>query len=387
VPRSLRPIRLAELAEFLQDAATSGPSSGRRTEGDSSVEIQGFASLGKARADELVFVRDAAFLPDLADSAACAVITPPGLDVGLRPVLRSAQPARDFSLLVQEFAPSHRPPTGIEAGAHVDPSATIDPTASIETGARIGPGCRVGARTVVASNATLVANVAVGRDTWIHPGVILCEDTRVGDRVILQPGVVLGGDGFGYVPDAEGRPVGMVQRGCVVVEDDVEIGANTTVDRATLDETRIRRGAKIDNQVHIAHNCEIGEEALIVAQTGLSGGTIVGRRAILMAGVGTTGHLRIGEGAFIAARSGLHHDVPDGARMYGVPATEERSWHRTVAALRRLPELVKRVRRLERRAEGAAAVGSGEPDSNSVSETTAGNAGSGGASGGDSGRD
>jgi UDP-3-O-[3-hydroxymyristoyl] glucosamine N-acyltransferase len=317
-------------------------------EGDGSLEVSGFASLGQARTDELVFVRDAAHAPALLDSAARVVVTAPGVSVGDRAVLRSGQPAHAFSRLIEKFAPRHRPPAGIARGAHVEPTASVDPTASIAAGACVGPDCRVGPRSVLASNATLVANVEVGSDCWIHSGAILREDTRVGNRVVLQPGVVLGGDGFGYVPDAEGRPVAMAQRGCVVLEDDVEIGSNSTVDRATLDETRIRRGAKIDNQVQIAHNCDIGEDVLIVAQSGLSGGTVVGRRAIVMAGVGTTGHLRIGEGAFIAARAGLHHDVADGARMFGSPAQEERGWHRTVAALRRLPDLIKRVRRLER---------------------------------------
>lgn len=344
MPRTPAPVPLGELAAFLGIAA----------EGDAGLEIGGFASLAAARPDELVFVRDAAHAPALADSAAAAVIAPAGTPTGGRPLLPTPTPAHDFTKLVDRFAPRARPPAGIAEGATVDPGARVDPTAAIEPGARIGPGCRVGARTVIGANVVLGADVEVGEDTWIHPGAVLREGTRVGRRVVLQPGVVLGGDGFGLVPDAEGRPVAMVQRGRVVVEDEVEIGANTTVDRATLDETRIRRGAKIDNQVQIAHNCEIGEDALIVAQTGLAGGTIVGRRAIVMAGVGTTGHLRIGEGAFIAARSGLHHDVPDGARMYGAPAVEERGWHRTVAALRRLPELVKRVRRLERRLDAAA---------------------------------
>jgi len=181
---------------------------------------------------------------------------------------------------------------GIAEGAHVDPSAEVDPTACVEPGARIGPRCRVGAHSVIGAQATLVADVEVGCDSWIHPGVVLREETRVGDRAVLQPGVVIGGDGFGYVPDADGRPVAMAQRGRVVIEDDVEIGACTTVDRATFDETRIRRGAKIDNHVQIAHNCDVGEDVLIAAMTGLSGGTVVGRRAILMARCATTGSRR-----------------------------------------------------------------------------------------------
>lgn len=338
MPRTPRPIPVSELADFLEVA----------WEGDAGSEIGGFASLAGAAPDELVFVRDETHVGGLEASQAAAAIAPPGLDIGALPVLRSPRPGHDFSRLILHFAPRPRPPSGVEAGAHVAPTAEVDPTAAVLAGAFIGPGCRVGARTVLAPGVVLVADVVVGEDGWLHAGAILREGTRVGDRVVLQPGVVLGADGFGYVPDADGRPVAMAQRGCVVVEDDVEIGANTTVDRATLDETRIRRGAKIDNGVQVAHNCDIGEDALIVSQTGLSGGTIVGDRAILMGRSATTGHLRIGEGAFLAANTAVHHDVPAGARMYGVPAQEERGWHRTVAALKRLPELLKRVRRLER---------------------------------------
>ena len=341
MPRTPRPIRLSELAAFLAVPL----------EGDGSVEIAGFASLVAAKPDELAFLRDANLAAMLEASAAEVILAPKAADVGQRAVLRSEQPAHDFSRLVEAFAPRWRPSEGIAAGASVDPTAIMDPTACIETGARIGPGCRVGARTVIGANATLVANVEIGDDGWIHSNVVLREDSCLGDRVVLQPGVVIGGDGFGYVPDAEGRPVAMAQRGRVVLEDDVEIGANSTVDRATLDETRIRRGAKIDNHVQIAHNCDIGEDVLIVAQCGLSGGTIVGDRAILMARCGTTGHLRIGAGAFLGANTGVHHDVPDGARVFGAPAQDERGWHRMVAAMKRLPELLKRVRRIERMLE------------------------------------
>jgi len=384
VARTAGPIRLAELARFL----------GCEVEGDAALEVAGFASLESARADELVFVRDRAHRAALAASRARAVVAPPGLDVAGRSALRTSRPALDFSRLMQHWLPPRRPPAGVAPGAHVDPSAVVDPTAAIEPGARVGPGSRVGAGSVVESNATLAAGVAVGRDCWIHAGAVLCEGTQVGDRVVLQPGVVLGGDGFGLVADALGRPVAMTHRGRVVVEDDVEIGANTTVDRATLDETRIRRGAKIDNLVQIAHNCDIGENALIVAQTGLSGGTIVGAGAIVMAQAGTTGHLRIGERAFVGARAGLHHDVADGDRVFGSPAMEERAWHRAMAALKRLPDLVHRVRRLERRAgiraglpAGTAADASVDELAGDVGGDAGGNAGDVRASRGDSGAD
>jgi UDP-3-O-[3-hydroxymyristoyl] glucosamine N-acyltransferase len=332
-------------------------------EGDETFEISGFASLGQAKADELVFLRSAKHAPALLESDACAVIALPGVDVGPRAVLRSPHPARDFSHAIRTFAPVRRPPVGVSDGAHVDAGALIDATASIGPGASVGPGCRVGARSVVAANVSLVENVELGEDCWVHSGAVLEVDTRVGDRVVLHPGVVLGADGFGFVLEEDGRAVAMAQRGRVVVEDDVEIGANSTVDRATLDETRIRRGAKIDNLVQIAHNCDIGEDALIASQTGLSGGTIVGRGAIVMGQVGAIGHLKIGERAFVAARAGLHQDVPDGARVYGAPATEEHGWHRSMSALKRLPELLRRVRRLERAAgDDPTSGGDSDPD-------------------------
>jgi len=339
VPRTPGPIGLAELARFLDVPI----------EGDGAQTVHGFGSLEQAAPDELVFVRDRTHLAALGRSAARAVVAPAGLDLAGRSALRSARPAHDFSRLMQRFLPIERPPAGIAPGASVDPTAVVSASASIAAGARIGPGSSVGAGTVVGANAVLGARVEIGREGWIHAGVVIRDDTRIGDRVVLQPGVVLGSDGFGLVADAQGRPVAMAHRGRVVVEDDVEIGANSTVDRGTLDDTRIRRGAKIDNLVQIAHNCDVGEDALIVAQSGLSGGTIVGPGAVVMAQAGTTGHLRIGARAFVGARAGLHHDVGDGERVFGSPALEERAWHRAMAALKRLPELVRRVRRLERR--------------------------------------
>lgn len=350
MPRTAGPVRLAELARAI----------GLDVDGDASLEIRGFASIGEARGDELVFVRDRTHLPALGASRARAVVAPPGLDVDGRSVLRSPRPAHDFSRLMQTFLPVRRPPVGVAPGAHVDPTAVVDPSASIAPGACIGPESHIGARSVVAENATIGARVRIGRDGWIHSGAVVREDCELGDRVVLQPGVVVGSDGFGLVADTEGRPVAMAHRGRVVIEDDVEIGANTTIDRATLDETRIRRGAKIDNLVQIAHNCDIGENALIVAQSGLSGGTIVGAGAIVMAQAGTTGHLRIGARAFVGARAGLHHDVADGERVFGSPAMEERTWHRAMAGLKRLPELLRRVRRIEQQLGLRAEAGPGD---------------------------
>jgi len=349
MPRTAGPIALATLADFLGCALEGAAGDAAR-----GMTIQGFGSLDHAEPDELVFLRDASYRATLEISRAKIVLAPDGVDVGDRVALRSPRPGHDFSRLMKEFAPAARPVPGIAPGAHVDATARVDATASIGAGAAIGAGCSIGARSVVAANVTLNRDVRIGEDCWIHSGVVLRDSTELGDRVVLESGVVLGGAGFGIVADAAGRPVAMPQRGRVVIEDDVEIGANSTVDRATLDATRIRRGAKIDHLVQIAHNCDIGEGALIVAQTGLAGGTLVGAGAVVMAQVGASGHLKIGEGAFVAARTGLHRDVPAGGRVYGSPQMEEKSWHRVSAALKRLPDLLRRVRRLESKLEDRA---------------------------------
>ncbi len=216
------------------------------------------------------------------------MIAPPGVEVGgRRPTLRAQRPpGLDFGRGSSScFAPPTRPPAGHRSRAPWSMRRPRSTRPRASSPARVGPGCRVGAHSVIASNATLTRDVEVGCDCWIHPNVVVREDCRLGDRVVLQPGVVIGGDGFGYVADADGRPVAMAHRGRVVLEDDVEIGACTTVDRGTLDETRIRRGAKIDNHVQIAHNCDDRRRRDRRRWPGSPAAPIVGDRAILMARV------------------------------------------------------------------------------------------------------
>ena len=195
----------------------------------------------------------------------------------------------------------------------------------------------------------------MGADCVIHAGCVLRERTRLGDRVVLQPGVVLGGDGFGYVITDTGELEAMPQLGGVVVGDDVEIGANTTVDRGTLGDTRIERGAKLDNLVQVGHNVVIGESALLVAQSGVAGSSRIGRGALIMAQAGIADHVVIGERAFVGPQSGVHGDVEDGGRVLGTPQRDLAESRRIFAAMRLLPALVARVRALER------ALGAAEP--------------------------
>jgi len=321
---------------------------GREVEGDLDHPITGVASLEAAGPGDLGFVRSASWTEALAASGAGAVILPHGMDAAGHNAIRSPAPGLDFARAVAWLRPGPRPEAGIHPDAHVAPGAHVDPTASVGPRAVVGAGTRVGARCVIHANATIYGDATLGEDCVLHAGAVVREGCWLGDRVTLQPGAVVGGDGFGYVPDERGRPEKVPQIGTVVLEDDVEIGANATVDRGTLGPARVGRGSKIDNLVQIGHNCDVGEDVLIVAQSGLSGSTVVGDGAMLMAQSGFANGATVGERAFVAARGGVTRDVPPGARVAGHPQQEFGRYNRTVAALRRLPELVTRLRAVER---------------------------------------
>lgn len=333
-------MRLDELAERL---------GGRAFEGDAAVRVRGVAALDEGGPDQLGFVRSAKQAGALAGSRIGALIAPPGVAVGGRPVIRSASPNLDIARAARLLVPPARPAPGIHPRAVVDPSARIDAEACVGPGAVVGARSRIGARSVLHANASVYADVEIGADCEIHAGAVLREGTRLGDRVILQPGVVLGGDGFGYEFDEQGRLEKVPQLGIVVLEDDVEVGANATIDRARFGETRIGRGAKLDNLVQIGHNVVVGEGSAIVAQSGIAGSTRIGRRVFMMAQSGVANGLRVGDGSFIGVRGGVVQDLPAGSRVFGFPTIPERAWHRTMLVLYKLPELARRVRRLERR--------------------------------------
>jgi len=332
-------IRLRDLAAEL----------GREVEGDADAWVTGVAALEQAGPADLAHARSERFAEALRASRAGALIAAPGLDAGGRPTIRSPNPGLDFARAARRLAPPVAPQPGIH------PSAWIDPTASIEPSATLGPGCivgarsRVGARSVLHARVTLYADVEVGADCQLHAGCVLREGTSLGARVVLQPGAILGGDGFGYAMDEEGVLEALPRLGRVVVDDDVEIGANTAVDRGSLGETRIGKGVKIDNLVQVAHNVTIGENAVVVAQVGIAGSANVGRGALLMAQAGVADHVRIGERAFVGPRSGVRGDVAPGERVMGSPHRELRAFRRIWGALARLPSLLQRVRALERR--------------------------------------
>jgi UDP-3-O-[3-hydroxymyristoyl] glucosamine N-acyltransferase len=266
----------------------------------------------------------------------------------------TAQPYVAFAKASALFHRELEIPRGVHPGALVDASAQVHPAAAICAGAYVGPGARIGARTVLHSGARALHFAQVGDDCVLWPGSVVRERCILGNRVILQPNSVIGSDGFGFAFDLEGEGNGPMHRkvpqaGIVRVEDDVEVGACTCIDRATLGETVIGRGTKIDNLVQVAHNVKIGPLALLVAQCGISGSTELGQGVILAGQVGVIGHLKLGDGARVGAQSGVSRDLEDGETVSGSPAIAHRDWLRLSAALPRIPELVKEVRRLAQR--------------------------------------
>ncbi|HLV87412.1 MAG TPA: UDP-3-O-(3-hydroxymyristoyl)glucosamine N-acyltransferase [Candidatus Sulfotelmatobacter sp.] len=316
---------------------------GARVIGDGSVELTGLASIASASSGDLVFVEDPKHLEEALSSRATAIIagefasaTPAN-----RPLLISAHPkltfARASGLFHQSSSDGHSSP---HSSAVVHPSAKLGAGARVEERAVIGENAQIGERTRIGSGSSIAAGVKIGRECEVYPNVTIYPGTTLGDRVIVHAGAVLGSDGFGYVRDyATGRYEKFPQVGRLVIEDDVEIGANTTIDRGALDETRIRRGAKLDNLVHIGHNCDIGEDVVIAAQTGLSGSIVIEKGAVLGGQVGIGEHARIGEGVMLGGQGGvLPNKILRGKGMafWGTPAQPLRQYLKQLATLARL---------------------------------------------------
>lgn len=315
--------------------------------GDGEIEIAGMNSIENAQARELTFVANKKYLAKLVTTKAAAVILAPTDPEIALPTLRTPNPYLAFARVLEWFYPPYAPPLGIH------PTAVIAPTARIGTSAFIGPYAVIGENAVIGDHARIFAhvviypNVQIGHHFTAHAGVVIREGTTIGDRVVLQGGVVIGGDGFGYVPLPDGTTYKIPQTGIVTLEDDVEIGANTTIDRAAMGATVIRRGAKLDNLVMIGHGCDVGAGALLAAQVGLSGSTTLESGVRMGGQVGAAGHLTIGKNTMVAAQSGIPHDVPANSVVGGYPAVDIMSWRRYSAALPKLPELMRRIRRLE----------------------------------------
>ena len=319
-----------------------------RLEGEASLRVRAVAPLETAGPEDISFVLGPRYVKAAAATRAGAVVAPEGLGGLPGAVLRVGAPQAALIALLHLFHPEPPIEPGthrlalVADGARVDASAAVGPFAVVERGAHIGRGSRVGALCFVGENAV------VGDDVVLHPRVVVRNGVRIGNRVIVHPGAVLGADGFGYAFDGQAHRK-IPQVGGVRIEDDVEIGANTTVDRATLGETVIGRGSKLDNLVQVGHNCQIGEDVILVSQVGVSGSSKVGHRAVLAGQVGIADHVEVGDGAILTAKSGVPNDIPAGEVWSGIPARPTGEAKRIWAAENRLPELLRRVRDLEKR--------------------------------------
>ena len=340
-PRTGCSMPLGELAELL----------GGDLAGDAARVVEGVARLDEAGSLDVSFCALSEYRSRVATTEAAAVIVPEDFEPpdGQRDsltLIRVDNPYLAVADAVAALYPEEPPAEGIHPTAVI--GSAVDMGEGVAVGARavIGDRVTIGMGTTIDAGCVLAAGVSVGRDCRLYPNVTLYPDVTLGDRVVVHAGAVLGADGFGYAHEGT-RRIKIRQVGGVVIEDDVEIGANACVDRAALGTTRIGRGTKIDNLVQIGHNCDVGADSILCGQVGVGGSTKIGKGVMIGGQAGLAGHFSVGDGAMIAAQTGVINDVPAGVRVAGYPHLEVSRWRRAIAALRNLPELVKRVRRLE----------------------------------------
>ncbi|MGI8783384.1 MAG: UDP-3-O-(3-hydroxymyristoyl)glucosamine N-acyltransferase [Acidobacteriota bacterium] len=319
-------------------------------EGSPDIEIQGVAGIKDAGPAELTFVSNKKYLPFLKTTRAGAAIVGPGTSIAI-PCLRSEHPYLAFARAIELFYQPPAPPREIHPLAVIDATARIGSSPSIGPFVFVGPDVVIGDDATLYPGVTLYTGVQLGNRVTLHSNCTIREFCRLGDRVVIQNGCVIGGDGFGFVPQEDKTYYKITQAGIVVIEDDVEVGANTTVDRAAVGQTTIRRGAKLDNLVQVGHGCVIGENSALAAQSGLAGTTLVGKNVFLGGQVGAAGHLEIGDGVMAVAQTGIAQDVAAGRVISGAPAMDLADWRRSSLIYPQLSELVKRIRALEKKVQ------------------------------------
>ncbi len=320
-------------------------------EGDGELEITGVAGMEQAGPSQLTFLANPRYAPKLKHTRAGAVLVSPEIEPMGRPLLRSPNPYLSFAQAVELFYQPPRPAPGIHRLAAMAPGARLGANASIGPFVFIDEGVEIGDNAVLHSHVAIYRGARIGKDFYAHSHAVVREHCWIGDRVILQNGAIIGSDGYGFARRDDGSHYKIVQSGIVVIEDDVEVQAHSSVDRATVGETRIRAGVKIDNHVQVGHACLVGENSLLCAQVGLAGSTELGRNVLFAGQAASAGHLKVGDGAVLTAQSAVHRDVPPGQRVSGSPGMENRQWLRCVAAYSHLPELAQTVRELKKEVE------------------------------------
>jgi len=335
---------LAELAGLI----------GAQWRGDGAIEVTGVAPFSEARAGEITFLADAARLNQVTACPAAALIVPQSLveeaALNARSLLIASNPKLAFARAVRLFYERPYRPRGISPDLAIGEGSRTGRDCSIHPRVTIGRDSAIGDRVTLHPGVVIGDHVTIGADTVIFANVSVYDETEIGARCRIHSGTVIGADGFSFVPDEAGRQFKLLQVGRVIIEDDVEIGANCCVDRAGFGVTRIRRGAKFDNLIQIGHNCEIGEDTVVAALAGFSGGTRVGRSVIIAGQIGTNQHITIGDRAVITARTGVTKSVEPGRMVGGMmPAQDYQQWRRSQVLFARLPELFERLKKLEKK--------------------------------------
>jgi UDP-3-O-[3-hydroxymyristoyl] glucosamine N-acyltransferase len=329
---------------------------------DGDIEISGAAGVDQASAGQVTFLSNPRYTSRVKDTAASAIYVTEDFETARDDLalLRAKDPYLAFTRALIAFQPQRDFKPLLDPSALVDSSTRIPKEIFIDAHVAIGKNVTLGTRVRIHPNATIYDNVSIGDDSEIHSGVAIREGSVIGKRVIIHNNAVIGADGFGFAKDEQRRWLKIPQTGRVVIEDDVEIGANTTIDRASTGETRIKRGAKLDNLVQVGHSCIVGEDALLCAQVGIAGSSRVGDRVILTGQVGIGGHITVGDDAILYPQSGVPNDVAPGEILVGTPAFDVSSFWRAVAVFKKLGEVPKRIRALEKRLDESEKSKSGE---------------------------
>lgn len=330
--------RLKELAQWVDGTVV----------GNGETEISGVGAIEDARAGEITFIADPRHLPKLGETKASAVIVSREVTQADRPLLCVTNPHLAFAKILTLFFEKPYRPKGIDSNAWISPTAKLGKDLTLYPFVYVGDRCLIGDRVTLYPGVYVGEDAAVGEDSILYPNVSVYPGALVGKRVVLHSGVVIGSDGFGYVKEGK-KNVKIPQVGTVEIEDDVELGANTTVDRATLGKTIIRRGTKIDNLVQVAHNVVIGEDSILCAQAGISGSTKIGSNVTLAGQVGVVDHVEIGDNVIVGAQAGVTHNLPGNQGYVGSPALPHREFLRSNAVFPKLPEMRKRFVDMEKR--------------------------------------
>jgi UDP-3-O-[3-hydroxymyristoyl] glucosamine N-acyltransferase len=335
-------MKLSELAEL----------TGSRIEnGVPDLEINSAAGLDLAREGDVTFLANPKYTPQIAVTKASAIFLNEGVNIDRSElaVLRAKDAYLAYTLALRAFHPAAPLEPGIHPGAVIHETASIAEGVEIQANVVIGRNCVIESGVKIFPNVSIYEGVRIGENSVLHSGVSVRENCEIGRNCIVHNNTTIGSDGFGYAKDEQKRWVKIPQVGHVVLEDGVEIGANTAIDCASVGETRIKRGAKIDNLVQIGHSCTVDEDALICSQTGLAGSSVIGKRVILAGQVGIAGHLKVGDDAVLTAKSATSHDVEPGKVISGIPGFDNREWLRSTAAFRRLGDIAQRLRTIEKK--------------------------------------